>query len=130
MKKIEIKGTDTYYYREKLANGLDVILLPDENSKKKNYFINLGTYYGALTNSFEPVGKKKMVDFPHGIAHFLEHKCFEMKEEPAPFEFYASTGSYVNAFTNYDTTCYVVSGNKFKRKLRRVVKLRLNALFY
>ena len=126
MKKIEIKGTDTYYYREKLANGLDVILLPDENSKKKNYFINLGTYYGALTNSFEPVGKKKMIDFPHGIAHFLEHKCFEMKEEPAPFEFYAPTGSYVNAFTNYDTTCYVVSGNKkFKENLEELLNFVL-----
>lgn len=130
MKKIEIKGTDTYYYREKLTNGLDVILLPDENSKKKNYFINFGTYYGALTNSFEPVGKKKMVDFPHGIAHFLEHKCFEMKEEPAPFEFYASTGSYVNAFTNYDTTCYVVSGNKkFKENLEELLNFVLTPYF-
>ena len=40
MIKYEIKGTDTYYYREMLPNGLDIILLPDDNDKKKNYFIN------------------------------------------------------------------------------------------
>ena len=59
MIKYEIKGTDTYYYREMLPNGLDIILLPDDNDKRKNYFINFGTYYGALTNSFVPYGKKK-----------------------------------------------------------------------
>ena len=82
MTKYEIKGTDTYYYREMLPNGLDIILLPDDNDKKKNYFINFGTYYGALTNSFVPYGKKEMVDFPHGIAHFLEHKCFPKFDSP------------------------------------------------
>ena len=56
MKKIEIKGTDTYYYREKLANGLEVILLPDENSKKKNYFINLAVSFAIISSSF--VGTK------------------------------------------------------------------------
>lgn len=130
MNKVMIKGTNTYYYRAKLDNGLDVILLPDDKSRKKNYFMNLGTYYGALTNSFVPIGKKRMVNFPHGIAHFLEHKCFEMKEGPNPFDFYAETGSYVNAFTNYDTTCYVVSGNKkFKENLENLLEFVFTPYF-
>lgn len=130
MTKYEIKGTDTYYYREKLPNGLDIILLPDDNDKKKNYFINFGTYYGALTNSFVPYGKKEMVDFPHGIAHFLEHKCFEMEEGEIPFDFYSKTGSYVNAYTNYDTTCYVVCGSKnFKENLEELLNFVLSPYF-
>ncbi len=113
MKKFELKGCDTTYYRETLENGLDLILLPDDsNSNKKNYYLAFGTYYGALTNEFTPYNSKKMKTYPYGIAHFLEHKCFEVEEGKTPFEFYSETGSYVNAFTNYDTTCYVVSGSK------------------
>ncbi len=113
MEKIELKNVDKTIYREVLDNGLEIIIIPNEKiSKKKNYYLNYGTYYGAAINEFIPKGKTKMTSFPKGIAHFLEHKMFETESGETAFEFYAKSGSYVNAFTSYKTTCYVVTGNK------------------
>lgn len=113
MEKIELKNVDKTIYREVLDNGLEIIIIPNnEFSKKKNYYFNYGTYYGALNNEFVPKGESKMTRFPNGIAHFLEHKMFESKNGIKPFDFYAKTGSYVNAFTSYKSTCYIVTGNK------------------
>ena len=113
MEKIELKNVDKTIYREVLDNGLEIIIIPNnEFSKKKNYYFNYGTYYGAAINEFVPKGMSKMTSFPSGIAHFLEHKMFESKDGIKPFDFYAKTGSYVNAFTSYKNTCYVVTGNK------------------
>ena len=113
MEKIELKNVDKTIYREVLDNGLEIIIIPNnEFSKKKNYYFNYGTYYGALNNEFVPKGESKMTRFPNGIAHFLEHKMFESKDGIKPFDFYAKTGSYVNAFTSYKSTCYIVTGNK------------------
>lgn len=112
MDKLELKDVDKTIYKEVLDNGLLLIVIPNEKiSKKKNYYFNYGTYYGALTNDFVPLGSSKMAKFPNGIAHFLEHKMFE-SEDVSPFDFYAKSGSYVNAFTSYKATCYVVTGNK------------------
>ena len=113
MEQIEIKNVDKTIYREVLDNGLEIIIIPNEKiSKKKNYYFNYGTYYGAAINEFTPIGMNKMTSFPSGIAHFLEHKMFETKDKIKPFDYYAKTGSYVNAFTSYKNTCYVVTGNK------------------
>ena len=113
MEVIELKRVDKTIYREVLDNGLEIIIIPNERiSNKKNYYFNYGTYYGALNNEFVPKGMNKMTSFPSGIAHFLEHKMFESKDSIKPFDFYAKTGSYVNAFTSYKNTCYVVIVNK------------------
>ena len=113
MEKIELKNVDKTIYREVLDNGLEIIIIPNEEySKKKNYYFNYGTYYGAAINEFVPKGMSKMTSFPSGIAHFLEHKMFESEDGIKPFDFYAKTGSYVNAFTSYKSTCYIVTGNK------------------
>lgn len=119
MEKIELKNVDKTIYREVLDNGLEVIVIPNNKiSKKKNYYLNYGTYYGAAINEFVPINKNKMSAFPKGIAHFLEHKMFESEDGEKPFDFYAKSGSYVNAFTSYKTTCYVITGNKkFKDNL-------------
>ena len=113
MEKIELQKVDKTIYREVLDNGLEIIIIPNEEySKKKNYYFNYGTYYGALNNDFVPSGKNKMTSFPKGIAHFLEHKMFETESGEKPFDFYAKTGSYVNAYTSYKSTSYIVTGNK------------------
>lgn len=113
MEKIDLKKVDKTIYREILDNGLEIIIIPnDQISNKKNYYFNYGTYYGALNNEFVPFEKPKMTKYPYGIAHFLEHKLFENETGEKTFDFFAKSGSYVNAFTSYKTTCYVVTGNK------------------
>ena len=113
MERIELQKVDKTIYREVLDNGLEIIVIPNEEfSKKKNYYFNYGTYYGANINEFIPINKTKMTSFPKGIAHFLEHKMFETNSDEKPFDFYAKSGSYVNAYTSYKSTCYIVTGNK------------------
>lgn len=114
MEKIEINGVDKTIYREVLKNGLEVILLPNEEntSSKKNYYVNYGTYYGALDNSFVPYDEKTLVDMPAGIAHFLEHKLFEREDGESPFTYFKESGSYINAFTSYKSTSFILSGSK------------------
>ncbi len=112
LQKIEVEGVDRFVYRGLLPNGLDVIMIPNpDRSKKKNYYINYVSHYGALIDEFVPKNGTKMRKYPAGIAHFLEHKVFEMEEGNA-YQYFSETGSYVNAFTSYKATCYVVSGSK------------------
>ncbi len=113
MEQIAIKGVDKDIYKEILPNGLKLILIPnDKKTKKKNYYINYGVHYGALNNEFVPLHKNKMKTYPAGIAHFLEHKLFEMEDGTNPFSFYSESGTYVNAYTSYKATSFVLSGSK------------------
>lgn len=43
-----------------------------------------------------------------GIAHYLEHKLFESEDGDA-FSRYAKTGASANAYTSFDSTCYLFS---------------------
>ncbi len=109
MKRIKIKKLDQDVFYEKLSNGLRVYLIPYAN--KNNYFASLFTHYGSINNDFIPVGEEKMTSFPAGIAHFLEHKMFEMEEDVDPFTYYAKTGTHANASTSFKSTRYIILGN-------------------
>ena len=49
---------------------------------------------------------------PEGIAHFLEHKMFEM-EYGNVFDKFAELGASSNAFTNYNNTTYLFSATSY-----------------
>lgn len=108
MKKT-ISLVDREVYIEKLDNGLEIYLFPDNS--KENYYINYFTKYGGADLSFYD-SKGELINTNPGIAHFLEHKLFETEEGDGPFEFFAKSGSNVNAFTDYQQTAYVLSGDK------------------
>lgn len=121
MKKLELIGTDTYFYHETLPNGLDVYLLPYKN--KNNYFMSYFTKFGSVNLEFVPNNEKKMIKVPEGIAHFLEHKMFEQEEGDTPFEFYAKSGTGCNASTGFKATRYIVYGtNNLKENLDYLIK--------
>ena len=84
-----------------LANGLTVKVIPRPGfTRKMAYFV---TDFGSIHQKFELNGKTLQV--PAGIAHFLEHKMFELPGRDVMEEF-ASMGANVNAFTSYDMTAY------------------------
>ena len=116
MKKTKLKGLDLDIYQEVLKNGLKIIFLPYEN--KKNYFITYATMYGSTVTEFKPVGSKRYIKVPTGIAHFLEHKMFEQEDGVDPFSFFSKSGTGANASTSFDTTQYICYGTKnFNEKL-------------
>lgn len=90
--------------REKLPNGLQIILIPRPGfTKKLAYFV---TDFGAIHTEFTLNGEKYSV--PAGIAHFLEHKMFDLPGRDVSAEF-AALGASPNAFTSYDMTAYYFS---------------------
>ena len=91
-------------YRQVLPSGLTVCVVPRPGfTKKLAYFV---TDYGAIHTDFTLNGEK--ISAPAGVAHFLEHKMFDLPDRDVSEEF-ASLGAYPNAFTGYDMTAYYFS---------------------
>ena len=104
MRKTEYPRLDEVLYRSRLSNGLDVIVLPRKDfSRKIAYFV---TDFGSIHTDFTFEGKKWQT--PAGVAHFLEHKLFDMPGRDVSAEF-AAYGASTNAFTSYDMTAYYFS---------------------
>ena len=88
-------------YWHTLKNGLPVAIVPRPGfTKKLCYFV---TDYGAIHTDFTVDGKA--FSAPAGVAHYLEHKLFDMPGRDIGSEF-AALGADVNAFTGYDMTAY------------------------
>lgn len=92
-----------HYFEEKLPNGLTVRVIPRPGFAKK--FAFLATDFGSIDMRFFFAGKDCAV--PAGVAHYLEHKMFDLPEGNA-MEQYAEYGGGNNAFTNYTMTAYYV----------------------
>ena len=91
-------------YWQTLPNGLPVAVIPRPGfSKKLAYFV---TDFGAIHREFSLNGQSCSV--PAGIAHYLEHKMFDLPGRDVSAEF-AALGAAPNAFTSYDLTAYYFS---------------------
>ena len=101
MKETFYPRLDERLFHRVLPNGLTVMVLPRPGfTRKLAYFV---TDFGAIHTSFTLDGKEYRV--PDGIAHFLEHKLFDLPERDVTAEF-AALGAIPNAFTSYDMTAY------------------------
>lgn len=92
-----------HYFEERLENGLLVRVVPRPGFAKK--FAFLATDFGSVDMRFSFEGEDYSV--PAGVAHYLEHKMFDLPEANA-MELYAQYGGSNNAFTNYTMTAYYV----------------------
>lgn len=91
-------------YTHKAQNGLTIYVVSRPGfTRKMAYFV---TDFGSIHQDFQLDGET--VHAPAGIAHFLEHKMFELPERDVSAEF-AALGANVNAFTGYDMTAYYFS---------------------
>ncbi len=88
-----------------LENGLTVAVVPRKGfTKKLAYFV---TDYGSLHTEFTLDGIH--YEAPAGVAHYLEHKLFDMPGGRDVSAEFAELGAMVNAFTSYDMTAYYFS---------------------
>ena len=127
MKKTSIDKLKLDVFEEILDNGLRVIIVP---MKCNNIYATLSTKYGSNNNDFVPINEKKMKCFPYGIAHFLEHKLFEMEDGSDPFEFYSNNGADCNANTSNYKTTYLFSGpTNFKENVNYLFDFVFNPYF-
>lgn len=118
MKKIKLENTNEFLYYDKLDNGLEIYMLPNNNVNK--FYLTLNTRFGSINTKFKYDNKE--YDMPKGIAHYLEHLSFNM-ENGSVFDHYSKIGSSINAFTTYDITSYnVTSNNRFKENLEYLLE--------
>lgn len=113
MKIIESTKIKEKAYFEKLENGLNIIIIPKENTNKK--YVIWGTNFGSIDNRFIMPGSNEEVFIPDGVAHFLEHKMFEQPNGTNSLDTLMALGLEANAYTTNDHTAYLFecSSDKF-----------------
>ena len=105
MKKIHYPELDETLYQQVMENGLTVMVVPRKGfTKKLAYFV---TDYGSIHTEFTFEGQTYSA--PAGVAHYLEHKLFDMPGNRDVSAEFAAYGAMTNAFTSYDLTAYYFS---------------------
>lgn len=105
MERLDYPQLDETLYREILPSGLTVMVVPRKGfTKSLAYFV---TDFGSIHRDFTFQGETYHV--PAGVAHYLEHKMFDMPGDRDVSREFASLGAVTNAFTSYDLTAYYFS---------------------
>lgn len=102
--EIKSERLNERYYTLHHRSGLNICVFPKKDFK--SVYSIIGTKFGSINSEFVMHGEK--ISVPDGIAHYLEHKLFESEDGDA-FSKYAKTGASANAFTSFNTTCYLFS---------------------
>ena len=92
---------DETVYHSVLPNGLHIYVdVRPAFTKKYAFFV---TRYGGKDVSFTHEGRQQLT--PTGVAHFLEHKMFDMPNGNA-LQDLSANGASPNAYTSGDVTAY------------------------
>lgn len=125
MKRCEYPRIGETCFQEVLPNGLTVRIVPKRGFAKKYAF--LAVDFGSIDTAFTFQGKEFRV--PDGIAHYLEHKMFDLPDANA-MDLFAAWGAYPNAFTSYDMTAYhFTCTENFEEALRLLIRMVLTPYF-
>lgn len=129
MKIIESTKIKEKAYFEKLENGLNIIIIPKENTNKK--YVIWGTNFGSIDNRFIMPSSNEEVFIPDGVAHFLEHKMFEQPNGTNSLDTLMALGLEANAYTTNDHTAYLFecSSDKFYEGLDELMDYVQNPYF-
>ena len=105
MTRIDYPELDEILCTQTLPNGLTVCVVPRKGfTKSLAYFV---TDYGSVHTEYSLHGEK--IQAPAGVAHYLEHKMFDLPGNRDVSAEFAAMGALTNAFTSYDMTAYYFS---------------------
>lgn len=90
-------------YERRLANGLLTRIVTKPGFTKVHVF--LAVDYGSMDTRFSV--NDNCYRSPNGVAHYLEHKMFDMPDGNV-MQLFSQYGGNPNAFTSYDITAYYV----------------------
>lgn len=102
MKKTVYERLGETLYSAVLPNGLSLHVLPKPGFRA-SYAVFAANYGGAMLR-FTLDGRA--LDTPAGVAHFLEHKMFDLPDGDNALSLLSANGADPNAFTAADLTCY------------------------
>ena len=108
MEKLYYPQVNETLYTETLPNGLMVRIMPKPDFNRT--FAVFATDYGGADRRFSLGGE--WIDTPAGIAHYLEHKMFDMPDGDNALNLLAMNGASPNAFTSSDITAYYFESTK------------------
>ncbi len=104
MEKKVYNSVDETLYTYTHKSGAKIYMVPKKGlSKSAAYF---STHFGSIDNCFIPFGEKEYISVPDGVAHFLEHKMFEMPDNSNVFDMFSNFGASANAYTSFNMTSY------------------------
>ena len=92
---------DEELYFQALPNGLQIAVVKKPGFSKKCAY--LAANYGSIDTRYSLGGEVHVS--PDGVAHYLEHKMFDLPGRDVSAEF-AELGANPNAFTAYSMTAY------------------------
>ena len=125
MKKTDYPRLQECCYEEILPNGLTVRVLPKPEFDKM--YAVLAVNYGSMDMDFTLEGET--VRSPAGVAHYLEHKMFDLPEGNA-MQAFTRLGGNPNAFTGYDMTAYYVQATEhYEENLRLLLRMVMTPHF-
>lgn len=87
-------------------NGLRAYVMPKAGYQKT--YAMFATNFGSIDDKFIYPESGETIEVPDGVAHFLEHKLFSMKDGSAMDKF-AEMGASSNAYTSFTHTSYLFS---------------------
>ena len=118
IQKHEYPGVGETLYTAVLDNGLEVRVVP-----KRDY----ATYYAAFTTNYGGACRRfsvdgRTLDTPAGVAHYLEHKMFDLPDGDSALNILSANGADPNAFTSSGVTCYYFQCTEgFEENLRMLL---------
>ncbi len=106
-------------YSGQLKNGLNVNVVTKPGFRLS--YAVLAANYGGAHRRFSLGGK--MHDTPAGVAHFLEHKMFDMPDGDNALSVLSANGAQPNAFTSSGMTAYFFDCTSgFEENLRMLLR--------
>lgn len=105
-------------YSSVLPNGLRLNVVPKPGFSTR--YAVFATNYGGAHRRFTLDGET--IDTPAGVAHFLEHKMFDLPNGDNALNILSANGADPNAFTSSGVTCYYFSCTEgFEENLRMLL---------
>ena len=102
MTRQEYAATGDVLYSGTAKNGLRIRVLPKTGFS--GFYAVFATDYGGTYRRFTLDGTD--YDTPAGVAHYLEHKMFDLPDGDSALSLLSRNGADPNAFTSSDVTCY------------------------
>ena len=119
MTEFKYPGIGESLYHAVLPNGLRISVIPKPGYSR--CVAMFAAEYGGADRRFRLAGE--YIDTPAGVAHFLEHKMFDMPGGDNAMAYFAANGAQPNAFTASGITAYYFeSTDDFYGNLRQLLR--------
>ncbi len=118
MQRLDYPGTGDVLYSGTAKNGLRIRVLPKTGFS--GFYAVFAADYGGTYRRFTVDGTD--YNTPAGVAHYLEHKMFDLPDGDNALTMLSQNGADPNAFTSSDVTAYYFHCTRlFEENLRMLL---------